>query len=142
MPSLIIDPHQIFQLVNRCGERGLTELPPGHAVTAHLDYDQWGVVYGLLFVKHPDLGALNETVIIGVQAETDEILEQFGINHIAVAHRTRPGSDIQTRFDRKPIMFELDFCLVKCDIRTPLYIGDTFARIVEWLAVHRDPHKV
>ena len=111
-------------------------------VFSHLDDGQRGVVYRLILSKHPDFGRLDETVIIGVEPETDEVFYSLRIKIILVAHRTGPGGYIEARFTGKAVMFELYLRLIQSNVSTSLHIRDAFAGIVKRFAVNRDPHQV
>ncbi len=142
VPRLVVDPDQVFQLAQRGGEGGEGRLPLRGAVVLHRDDGQGVVADRLLLVENPDLRPCDEAVVVGVQAEADQILGERGIPIVPVADRARPGAHVQPRLALQAVVFELDPGPVEGHVGAALHVRDALVRVVDRLAVDGDAHEI
>ena len=121
-PLVIIYPHQIFQLTYRRGKSRKLRLPLSHAVSVHGDDIDGVIAHGLRCFEYPDLRPLNKAAIIGVQTKTHQIFGKQRIFEVLITDRERPGGHVQSRFQLKAVVLELDLGVFKGDVCAALHI--------------------
>ena len=142
VPLLVVHPHQVFQLFHRGGVGLEDRLPLRRSVLFHRNDGQGGIADGLLLVEHPDLRPCDEAVVVGVQAEADQVLRERGLLHVPVADRARPGGHVQPRLRLQAVVLEPDAGAVEGHVGAALHVLDALARVVDGLAVDGDAHEI